>query len=194
MFSCFRAPLTLEKSGAASVLRSATTSSTSRRIDPAADLREATERNAREAREEEADRLAREQAALSAASAERALAQVEAQATEKKRLAEAVCRQEPLLVAPLNTAPPPTEFVAMAGGDGDDHPIREREGGDVAMPDVFVPPPPPPPPPPASEPRDEQPATLPVPPVENTVVTDLIPMVHTPTRRRLEKAASAPRP
>ena len=49
------------------------TSSTSRCIDPATDLREATEQNAREARKEEADRLAREQAALSAASAERAL-------------------------------------------------------------------------------------------------------------------------
>ena len=58
--SYFRAPLTLEKSSAASVIRSAATSSTSRRIDPAADLREATERNAREAREEKADHLAKE--------------------------------------------------------------------------------------------------------------------------------------
>ena len=75
MSSYFRAPLTLEKSLAGSVLRSAATSSTSRRIDPAADLREATERNAREARDEaEADRLAKEQADLSAVSAARALA------------------------------------------------------------------------------------------------------------------------
>ena len=51
------------------------TSSTGRPIDPAADLCEATERNAREVRDEaEADRLAKEQAALFAASAERALA------------------------------------------------------------------------------------------------------------------------
>ena len=79
MFSYFRAPLILEKSGAGSVLRSAATSSTSRHIDPATDLREATERNAREARDEaEADRLAKEQADLSAASAERTLAQAEA--------------------------------------------------------------------------------------------------------------------
>ena len=78
MFSCFRAPLTLEKTGAASVLRTATISSTSRHIDSAADLREATERNAREACEEEADRLAREHAALSATSAERVLAEAEA--------------------------------------------------------------------------------------------------------------------
>ena len=93
MSSCFRTPLTLEKSCAGSVLRSAVTSSTSRRVDPAADLREATERNAREAREEaESDRLAQEQAALSAASAERVLAQAEAQAAEKERLAEAARR------------------------------------------------------------------------------------------------------
>ena len=73
--SDFKASLTLEKSGAGSVLRSAATSSTSRRIDPAADLREATERNAREARDEaEADRLAKEQADLSTVSAARALA------------------------------------------------------------------------------------------------------------------------
>ena len=75
----FRAPLTLEKSGAGSVLRSAATSSTSRRINPAADLREVTERNMQEARDEaEADRLVKEQADLSAVSATRALAQAEA--------------------------------------------------------------------------------------------------------------------
>lgn len=33
-----------------------------------------------------------------------------------------------------------------------------------------------------------------MPPVEDTVVTDLIPEVRTPARRRLEKAASAPQP
>lgn len=105
--SYFRAPLVLEKSSAASVVRSAATSSTSRRIDPAADLRETTERNAWEARKEEADHLAKEQAGKAAASAKRALAQAEAEATEKERLAEAARRQEPLLVTLLNTAPPP---------------------------------------------------------------------------------------
>ena len=54
------------------------TSSTRWQIDPAADLREATERNAQEACDEEADRLAREHAALSATSAERVLAEAEA--------------------------------------------------------------------------------------------------------------------
>lgn len=194
MSSCFRAPLTLEKSSAASVLRSAATSSTSRQIDLAADLREAIERNVREAREEEADRLAKEQAALSAVSAERALVLVEVQAAEKEYLAEAVRRQEPLLVAPLNTALPPPEFKATTGGAGGDYPIREREGSDLAMPAVFVLPLSPPPPPPASEPRDEQLVVPPVLPVENTVVTDLIPTARIPTHRRLEKAASAPQP
>ena len=109
-FLDFRAPLSLEKSAAASIVRSVETSTTTRRIDPAADLREATERNAREAREEEADRLAREQAALSATSAERVLALAEAQAAEMERLTETVHHQEPLLMAPLNTASPPLEF------------------------------------------------------------------------------------
>ena len=193
MSSYFRAPLTLEKSVAGSVLRLAAASSTSRRIDPAADLREATERNVREARDEaEADRLAKEQADLSVASAVRALAHAEAQAAEKERLAEAARRQEPLLVAPLNTAPPSPDFEATAGGAGGDYPIQER-GGDIAMPDVFMPLPPPPPPP-ASELRDEQPVAPPVPPVETVVATVLVPAVRIPTRRYLEKAASAPRP
>ena len=127
MSSYFRALLTLEKSGAGSVLRSAATSSTSRRIDPAADLWEATERNAREGCDEaEADRLAKAQADLFPTSAERALAQAEAQAAEKERLVEAARRQEPLLVVPLNTAPPPPDFEATAGGAGGDYPIREQ--------------------------------------------------------------------
>ena len=60
-FTCFprfRAPLTLERVAAASVMGSVETSATTRRIDPAADIREATERNAQEKHnEEEALRL-----------------------------------------------------------------------------------------------------------------------------------------
>ena len=136
--SCLRAPLTLEKSGAASVIRSAETSSTSRRIDPAADLHEAREWNTREAREEEADRLAKAEADKAAASAVRKLAQAEAEAAEKERLAEAARCQELLLVTPLNTAPPPSEFEATTGGAGDQQPVMEREGGGMAMPDVIM--------------------------------------------------------
>ena len=78
-----------------------------------------------------------------AASAARRLAQAEAEAAERERLAEAVRRQEPLFVTPLNTAPPPPEFEATTGEAGEEHPIMEREGGDVVMPHLFVPPPPP---------------------------------------------------
>ena len=65
----------------------------------------------------------------------------------------------------------------------------EREGGDVAMPDIIVSPPPP-----TSGTQDEQPAGPPVTPAGNVVVTDLTPQVRTPVRCRLEKAASVPRP
>ena len=65
----------------------------------------------------------------------------------------------------------------------------EREGGDVAMPDVIVPLPPP-----TGGTQDEQPATPPVPPAGNEVAMDLTPEARTPARYRLEKAASAPRP
>ena len=63
----------------------------------------------------------------------------------------------------------------------------EREGGDVARPDVIMSPPPP-----TGGMQDEQPAAPPVPPAGDVVVTDLTPEVRTPTRHRLAKAVSAP--
>ena len=92
-------------------------------------------------------------------------------------------------MTPLNSAPPPPEFVVTTGVAGDEQPVMEREDGDVAMPDVIVPPPPP-----TGGPQDEQPAALLVPPAGDVVVTDLTPEVRTPSRHRLAKAASAPRP
>ena len=65
----------------------------------------------------------------------------------------------------------------------------ERDSGDVAMPDVIVPPPPP-----SEEARDKQLADPPAPLVGNEMVTGVTPGVRTPLRRRLAKAASAPRP
>ena len=65
----------------------------------------------------------------------------------------------------------------------------EREGGDVAMPDVIVPPPPP-----SGSAQGEQQVDPPVPPTANEVATGLTLEVGTPTRRRPTKAASAPRP
>ena len=76
-FTCFlrlRAPLTFERVAATSVTGSAETSASTRRIDPAADLQEATERNAREKRDEdEAARLEKAEAEKAAASAQRKL-------------------------------------------------------------------------------------------------------------------------
>nr|XP_040258112.1 fibrous sheath CABYR-binding protein-like [Aegilops tauschii subsp. strangulata] len=184
------APLSLEKSAAASIVGSAQTSSTSRRINPAADLWEAKERNLREARtEQEAARREKAEADKAEAAALQKLAEAEAATTVKKRLEEAARRQEPLLVVPLSSAPPPPDFVASTGGAGDEHSIMEREGGDVAMPDVVVPPPPP-----SVGARDKPPADLPVPPAGNEMVTGLTPEARTPSRRRPAMATSAPRP
>ena len=66
--STIRAPLSLGRAAAASVVESPRGSgSTTRRVDPRADLQEATERNAREAR---AEREAREAEARKAAAAQ----------------------------------------------------------------------------------------------------------------------------
>ena len=66
----FRAPLSLERVAVPSVMGSAKTSANTRWADPAAALREATERNAREKRdEEEADRLEKAETEKAAASA-----------------------------------------------------------------------------------------------------------------------------
>ena len=168
----------------------AETSTTTRRIDPAADLREATERNAREAREEqEAARLEKAEAEKAEAAALKKLAEAEAADAAKKQAEEAARRQSAVFVTPLNSAPPPPEFVAQTGEAGGEHPVMERDSGDVAMPDVIVPPPPP-----SGNAQGEQPADPPVPPTGNEVVTGPTPEVRTLTRRRLAKAASAPRP
>ena len=64
------APLSLKRVAVPSVMGSAETSANTPRVDPAADLREATERNAREKRdEEEADRLEKAETTKAAASA-----------------------------------------------------------------------------------------------------------------------------
>ena len=75
----FRAPLSLEIVAVPTVMGSAETSANTRRIDPAADLRDATERNARERRnEEEADRLEKAETEKAAASAQKKLEDAEA--------------------------------------------------------------------------------------------------------------------
>ena len=123
------------------------------------------------------------------AAALKKLAEAEAATAVKEQAKEAARRQSALFVIPLNSAPPPPEFVAPTGRAGDEHPIMERDGGDVVMPNVIVPPPPP-----SEEARDKQPADPPAPPAGDKMATDPTPEVRTPTRRRLAKAASAPRP
>ena len=65
----------------------------------------------------------------------------------------------------------------------------ERGGGDASMPDAVVPPPPP-----SRSVQGKQPAGPPLPPTEDEAVARLLLQVGSPTRRRLEKATSVPRP
>ena len=169
---------------------SAETSTTTRRVDPAADLREATERNAREAREEqEAARLEKAGADKAEAAALKKLAEAEAATAAKEQAEEAARHQSVMFVTPLNSVPPPPEFVAQTGEAGGEHPIMERDSDNVAMPDVIVPPPPP-----SEKVRDKQPADPPAPPAGDEMVTGPTPEVRTPMCRRFAKAASALRP
>jgi len=189
-FPDFRAPLSLEKSATGSVVKSAETSSTTRWIDPATDLREAMERNVREAREErEAARLKKVEADKAEAAALKKLAEAEAADAKKKRAEEATRRQSAVFVVPLNSAPPPPEFSAQTGEAGDENPVMERDTDVTAMSEVIVPPPPP-----SGGAPGGQPADSPVPPTGGAAATGLALEVSTPTRRCLAKAASAPRP
>nr|XP_020196273.1 uncharacterized protein LOC109782097 [Aegilops tauschii subsp. strangulata] len=148
------------------------------------------ERNAREAHEEqEGARLEKAEANRAEAAALKKLAEAEAAAAAKKQAEEAARRQSAMFVTPLNSAPPPPEFVAQTGEASGEHPIMERDSGDVTMPEVIVPPPPP-----SEEARDKQPADPPAPPAGNEIVTGPTPGVLIPLCRRLAKAASAPRP
>ena len=127
------------------------------------------------ARREKADVDKAEAAAL------KKLAEAEADAAAKKRPEEAARRQELVFVVPLNSTPPPPEFVAPTGGASNDHPVIEREGGDVAMRNVDVPPAPP-----AEGAKDKQPTGSPAPPTGSEMVTGPTPEVRTPSRRRFE--------
>ena len=78
---------------------SAETSATTRRIDPAADLWGATERNAQEKRnEEEVVRLEKAEADRAEASAKKKLAEAEAAAAMKRQAEEAARRQSAVFV------------------------------------------------------------------------------------------------
>ena len=170
---------------------SAETSATTRRIDPAADLREATERNAHEKRNEgEAARLEKVEAEKAEASAKKKLAEAEAAVAARRQAEEAAHRQLAVFVTPLNSVPPPPEFTGQTGEAGGENPVVEREGGDPSTPDVIVPPPPPPP---SESAQGKKPVDPPVPPTEDEAVARLLLQVGSLTHRRLEKATLAPR-
>ena len=181
--------MSLERAAAASVVGSPGGSgSTTRRVDPRADLQAATERNAREAREE---REAREAEALRAAAAkaaqeeEAAKARADAAAKAQADAAAAAMVEGALLVTPLRVAAPgaPEPSPEEAGGD---QPGLEREDDIVILERVAAPAPPT---------GVTQGGRLVLPPVQSAggepaVRTDLV--VRTPSRQRAGKAASEP--
>ena len=108
-----RAPLSLGRVPAASIVGAVGGSSNSRRVDPRADLLEATEGNTREAREEreaEERRAAREaeQKSAEARAVAAAKAQTEAADAEREAEAEALRDQPQQFVIPLHAAAPDT--------------------------------------------------------------------------------------
>ena len=137
--STIRAPLSLERAAAGSVVESPRGSgSTTRRVDPRADLQEATERNAREAREEQEAREAEARKAAAAQAAreeEAAKALAEAAARAQAEAEAAAAAGEVLMVTPLRVMAPgdmePSPRVASGdqpglGGSGDDVIILEK--------------------------------------------------------------------
>ena len=84
-----------------------------------------------------------------AAAAEAAQADADAAAKAQADTAatggvEDAARQQILqLITPLRSAPPAPEFLAPAGGAGDEQPVMEREGGDAVLPEMEAPPQPP---------------------------------------------------
>src|SRR3954471_21546032 len=95
---CSRAPLTLGRVAAASIRGSVESSAMTRRIDPAADLREATERNAQEKRDEdEAAHRKKAEAEKTPALAQQGLEGAGAASAAQERAEEAPRRQSALL-------------------------------------------------------------------------------------------------
>ena len=174
-----RAPLCLGRVPAASIVGAVGGSSSSRRVDPRADLLEATERNAREAREEreaEERRAAREAKQKSAEARAVAAAKAQAEAADAEREAEAQQNQPPQFVIPLRAAAPDTPVP----------PLEEASRGQPEMEREVAPSPP------TGAGRGSRPEVPTVQPAggEPTVGGDLV--ISSPLRRRAGKATSAP--
>nr|XP_020152677.1 uncharacterized abhydrolase domain-containing protein DDB_G0269086-like [Aegilops tauschii subsp. strangulata] len=113
-----------------------------RRTDPLADLREATERNAREAHEElEKVDAAKAEADAAAKAQADAAAKEQVDAAAKAQEMEAARSRAPRLVVPLRAVQPAPGSQAPTGGAGDDQPVQERGGGDPIVLGAEVPPP-----------------------------------------------------
>ena len=129
--------MSLERAAAASVVESPRgAGSTSRRVDPHADLQVATKRNVREVREEWEAREAeaRKAAAANAAQEEEAAkARADTAAKAQAEAAAAAMAEGALLVTPLRVTAPgaPEPSPEEAGGD---QPGLERED-DVVIPE-----------------------------------------------------------
>ena len=129
-----RAPLSLERAAAGSVVESPGGSgSTTRRVDPRAALLEATERNAREVREEQEAREAearRAAAAQAAREEEAAKALAEAAAKAQAEAEAEAAAGEALMVTPLRTMAPGGADPSPGGASGS-QPDLGGSGDDV---------------------------------------------------------------
>ena len=177
-------------------------SANTRRTDPLADLREATEKNAREDKEraekakvdaakaaqEEADATAKAQADAAAKAQEEEVTKVQAGAAAKAQAGRATAGQAPQLVISLRSMPSATGVPALTGGAGNDHPVMEMGGGDVAILGAGIPPSAP-----TAKAQSNRPNAPPVPSVGGELVVGATPMVCTLAHRRVAKAALAPR-
>ena len=115
--------------------------STTRRVDPRADLQAATERNAREAREEREAEALKAAAAKAAQEEEAAKARADAAAKAQAEAAAPAMVEGALLVTPLRVAAPGAPEPPPDGAGGD-QPGLEREDDVVILERVAAPAPP----------------------------------------------------
>ena len=129
--SC-KAPLSLSRAPSASVIGAAGGPEDTRRMDPVAALREATEKNVQEA-QQELDAAARAEAEAADAT------QVEANGAAKAREEEAARDRAQKATGPQQIKLPVVEGQALTGGAGAEQTALERGGADPVIPERKVP-------------------------------------------------------
>nr|XP_045089508.1 uncharacterized protein LOC109746334 [Aegilops tauschii subsp. strangulata] len=192
-------PLSLERSTSASIIGGTEGSANAHRIDPLADLREATEKNAQEAREEkervekakadaakaaqeEADAVAKAQDNAAVKAQEEEATKAQADAAAKAQAGAAAGGQAPYLVIPLRSMPPVAGIPTPTGGANNDQPVMEREGGDAVIPRTEASQQAS-----AAESQGSRPDAPSAPRVSGELVGGATPVVCTPTRWRVTK-------